>query len=94
MHNLEWTKSDKPRATHEHLDKIEAELGVKIPEMLRTILTVYGGIMPERNGEMAEVVTLPNSETGEHEFVGFFAEFHKPYSLFSNSLRVYICSNI
>ena len=81
MHNLEWTKSDKPRATHEDLDKLEAQMGVKIPEMLRTILTVYGGIMPERNGEMAKVVTLPNSETVEPELVGFLAEFMKPLTM-------------
>ena len=64
MHNLEWTKSDKPRATPEDLDKLETDMGVRIPEQLRTILTKYGGIMPERNGEKAEVVTLPNPETG------------------------------
>ena len=81
MHNLEWTKSDTPRATHEDLDKLEAQMGVKIPEMLRTILTVYGGIMPQRNGELAKVVTLPNSETGEPELVGFLAEFEKPLTI-------------
>ena len=81
MHNLEWTKSDKPDATHEHLDKIEAELGVKIPEMLRKIVTTFDGYPPTRNGEMAEVVTQPN----DPEFVGFFAQFMKPYIANSNA---------
>jgi len=57
--------------------------------MLRTILTVYGGIMPERDGEMAEVVTLPNSETGESELVGFLAQFMKPSTAKSNADWLY-----
>ena len=80
MHNLEWEKSDEPDATHEELDKLEAELGVKIPEMLRTILTTYDGYAPKRNGEDAEVVTLLNPETGKLEFVGYFANFTKPHT--------------
>ena len=83
MNNLDWKNSEQPRATHKDLDRIEAEMAVKIPEILRTILTVYGGIMPERNGEMAEVVTLPNPETGEPELVGFLAEFTEPYTAIS-----------
>ena len=80
MHNLEWKKSDKPKATHDELDKLEDELSVKIPEMLRTILTTYNAYPPERNGERAEVVTRLNPETGKLEFVGYFANFTKPYT--------------
>jgi len=80
MKNLEWKKSDKPKATHDELDKLEDELSVKIPEMLRTILTTYNAYPPERNGERAEVVTRPNPETGKLEFVGYFANFTKPYT--------------
>ena len=78
MYKLDWAKRDKPRATHEDLDKLEAEMEVKLPVVLRRILTEYGGKMPERDGELVRVVTLPNGETGKPELIGFLSEFVKP----------------